>query len=235
MSLPRIGVPVMGSSLARKYMQRQYTKCLQAAGARVDLLEPVLQADRVRRYVVQHDAFLFPGGPDIDPHCYGAEPSPACGAPNPVRDGFELPFIRAVLASGKPVLCICRGMQLLNVALGGTLRQDIKPIQKYNHADILHCKTHTHPVVLRRGSFVEQLYRRRVIWVNSLHHQVVDRLGDGLVAVAHSPEGFVEALELPGRPAFTLGVQWHPEHMAPRDPAQQHLFEVFVGACQPKR
>lgn len=229
MAKPLIGVPLMGSSLFRKYMQGKYTRCLKRADAAVMLLEPV--PGGIRQYLAQCDGFLFPGGPDIAPNLYGQEPQPGCGEPNTVRDDFEYPLLKAVLAGEKPVLCVCRGMQLLNVVQGGTLRQDIKPVQEFNHADFRNRAGTTHPVELESGSILDELFGQRTIRVNSLHHQAVDRLGDGLRKTAWSPDGFVEAVELKGRP-FALGVQWHPEHMAQKDPAQQKIFERFAAACR---
>lgn len=232
MAVPVIGVPLMGTSFARKYMQGKYTQCLRGAGASVNILEPVPEPSVIKRYLSECDGFLFPGGADIAPERYGQAPQPGCGKPNPVRDGFEFPLMAAVLKVGKPVLCICRGMQLLNVSQGGTLTQDIKPVQQYNHADFFHRARFTHPVQLRKGTIVAGIFGSESIKVNSLHHQVVDRLGDGLYAAAISPEGFVEAIEFRNRSAFALGVQWHPEHMAAKDPAQQVIFQQFVSKCR---
>ncbi len=227
MAKPLIGVPLMGSSLFRKYMQGKYTACLKKAGASVVILEPV--SGGIRQYLDQCNGFLFPGGPDIAPNLYGQETLPGCGEPNPVRDDFEYPFLKAALAERKPVLCICRGMQLLNVVRGGTLRQDIGPVQKYSHADFRHRAGTTHPVELEAGSILGELFGIRQIQVNSLHHQAVDQLGEGLRKTAWSPDGFIEGIELEGAP-FALGVQWHPEHMAQKNPAQRKIFDRFVAA-----
>ena len=223
-----IGVPLMGTSFARRYMQSKYTQCLRSVGASVKILAPESAGDSIKRCLEECDGFLFPGGADIAPNLYGQQPQPECGKPNPVRDSFEVPLIRAVLEAEKPLLCICRGMQLLNISLGGSLTQDIKPTQKYNHADFFHKGRFTHPVKLKHGSMAAQIFGRESILVNSLHHQVVDRLGDGLYATAKSPEGYVEAIEFHNRRAFALGVQWHPEHMAAKDPSQQVIFNRFV-------
>ena len=130
-----IGIPLMGKSLIRKYMQNKYIQCLHKAGAQVKVLNPVPDAAIIDQYLEECDGFLFPGGADINPKLYGREIQQGCGKTNPVRDDFELPLIIATLAAHKPVLCICRGMQLLNIAQGGTLTQDIKTMQTYNHAD----------------------------------------------------------------------------------------------------
>lgn len=228
---PVIGVPFMGTGLHR-YMQHKYTQCLERAGAEVRILKPTADPAQARRYLAECDGFLFPGGADIAPALYGQKRQPECGRPDRVRDGFERLFLRAALKTGKPVLCICRGMQLLNVVQGGTLTQDIKPLQTYPHADFARRAGSTHPVGLQPGSIAAQIFGAGTISVNSLHHQAVDKLGKGLCAAARSPDGFIEAIELrTGRP-FVLGVQWHPEHMAAKDAAQQKLFERFVSECR---
>ena len=229
---PVIGVPFMGTGFHR-YMQNKYTQCLERAGAEVRILKPTADEEQARRYLAECDGFLFPGGADIAPALYGQKRRPECGKPDRIRDGFERLLMRAVLKTGKPVLCICRGMQLLNVVQGGTL-------QTYRHADVPHRAGSTHPVELRPGSILAQIFGSDSILVNSLHHQAVDKLGKGLCAVAKSPDGFIEAIELrtgesagnpTGRP-FVLGVQWHPEHMAAKDASQQKLFERFVSECR---
>lgn len=280
---PVIGVPFMGTGFHR-YMQHQYTQCLERAGAQVRILKPTADEEQARRYLAECDGFLFPGGADIAPALYGQKRLPECGRPDRIRDGFERLFLRAALKTGKPVLCICRGMQLLNVVQGGTLVQDIKPLQTYRHADFAHRAGSTHPVGLQPGSIPAQIFGSSTISVNSLHHQAVDKLGKGLCAAAKSPDGFIEAIEFracgftgglaggpvdestsnptvgpadestsnptvepagkptggpvsspaggsTGRP-FVLGVQWHPEHMAAKDAAQQKLFERFVSECR---
>ena len=223
-------------------------------------MKPTADPEQARRYLAECDGFLFPGGADIAPALYGQKRRPECGKPDRIRDGFERLLMRAVLKTGKPVLCICRGMQLLNVVQGGTLTQDIKPLQTYRHADLAHRAGTAHPVGLQPDSILSQIFGSSAISVNSLHHQAVDKLGKGLCAAAKSPDGFIEAIELraegpaggpmgestgeptgelagksTGEPAgrrFVLGVQWHPEHMAAKDAAQQKLFERFVSECR---
>lgn len=192
---PVIGVPFMGTGFHR-YMQNKYTQCLARAGAEVRILKPTADPEQARHYLAECDGFLFPGGADIAPALYGQKRRPECGKPDRIRDGFERLFLRAALKTGKPVLCICRGMQLLNVVQGGTLLQDIKPLQTYRHADVPHRAGSTHPVELQPGSIPAQIFGSSTISVNSLHHQAVDKLGKGLCAVAKSPDGFIEAIEL---------------------------------------
>lgn len=231
MLYPTIGVPFMGTSIFRRYDQYQYTRCLQRAGATVQTLALHVFSGAVDNALKTCDGFLFPGGPDIEPERYGQERLTSCREPDSVRDDFELLLLGAALEAQKPLFCIGRGMQLLNVAFGGTLMQDIRLKQEYQHADLLHRTTATHPVEIDPNSFLAYLLDTDTLSVNSLHHQAVDEAGEGLWIPADSPEGFAEALELEAYP-FCLAVQWHPEYMAGRTPSQQRLFQALVDACR---
>lgn len=224
---PTIGIPFMGTSLFRRYMCGKYVSCLQEAGADVRILQPTTDTEILTSYIKQCDGFLFPGGADIDPSYYGQEPIPECGKPNTVRDTMEYPLMELALQEEKPILCICRGLQMLNVVLGGTLNQDIKKSQKYKHSDFLHRSTTTHPINITPNTMLHHLLNHDTIMVNSIHHQTIHTLGEGLIITAKSPDGFVEAVELPSHP-FCIAVQWHPEHMARKTPEQLKLFQALV-------
>ena len=159
---------------------------------------------------------------------YGQERIPACGEPNLLRDAAEPKLLRAFLAADKPVLGICRGIQVMNIVLGGTLYQDIKPFEHVPHNDHW-AKVHT--VTVRRGTLLSRLLGQDTVLVNSQHHQAADRIAPELEIAALSEDGIVEALEKPDA-HFCLGVQWHPEWLSDADPAQQGLFGAFVEACR---
>ena len=135
------------------------------------------------------------------------------------------------MKTGKPVLCICRGFQLLNVANGGTLHQDIADIKKCSHSDFLKRAKPIHKVSINENTKLYEIFGKAETGVNSLHHQAVEKAGENLIVSAVSEDGFVEALELKDH-NFCIGVQWHPEHMSKKDALQQNLFNQFVSACK---
>ncbi|MEU9285539.1 gamma-glutamyl-gamma-aminobutyrate hydrolase family protein [Streptomyces sp. NPDC048275] len=210
MGRPLIGVSTYLESRARwgvweleaALLPAGYPRLVQRAGGLAAMLPPDEPAQAAAA-VARLDAVVVAGGPDVDPARYGAERSPRTGPPAPERDAWELALIQAALASGTPLLGICRGMQLLNVALGGTLIQHLDGHVK----DV--GVVGRHEVTPVPGSLYAEIAPESCA-VPTYHHQAVERLGEGLVACAHASDGTVEAIELP-RPGWVLGVQWHPE------------------------
>ncbi|MGW2487230.1 gamma-glutamyl-gamma-aminobutyrate hydrolase family protein [Streptomyces sp. NPDC001606] len=180
-----------------------YHRLVQRAGGLAALLPPD-EPERAAAAVARLDGLVIAGGPDVDPSRYGAERDPRTGPPAPARDAWELALIEAALAAGTPVLGICRGMQLLNVALGGTLVQHLD-----GHAEVVGAFG-SHPVKPVPGTRYAAAVPEETA-VPTYHHQAVDRLGEGLVPSAHAADGTVEAIELPAGRGWALGVQWHPE------------------------
>ncbi|MFF6812625.1 gamma-glutamyl-gamma-aminobutyrate hydrolase family protein [Streptomyces sp. NPDC012403] len=179
-----------------------YPRLVQRAGGLAAMLPPDAP-ERAAATVARLDGLVVAGGPDVEPVHYGAEPDPRTGPPARARDAWELALIEAALDRGIPLLGICRGMQLLNVALGGTLVQHID-----GHAETPGVFGH-HPVKPVPGTLYADIAPEQTS-VPTYHHQSVDRLGTGLIPSAYAEDGTVEAIELPG-PAWVLGVQWHPE------------------------
>ncbi len=179
-----------------------YPRLVRAAGGHAALLPPD-DPEEAAEVVARLDAVVIAGGPDVDPVRYGAERDPRTGPPAPERDAWELALIRAALESGTPLLGICRGMQLLNVALGGTLVQHVE-----GHSETVGVFGE-HPVKPVPGTRYASLVPD-VDVVPAYHHQAVDRLGAGLRVSAYAEDGTIEAVELPGA-EWVLGVQWHPE------------------------
>jgi putative glutamine amidotransferase len=152
----------------------------------------------------------------------------------PARDEVELQITRRALDGGLPVLAVCRGIQVLNVAAGGTLWQDIasqRPQAAKHDYHPGYSERHlAHPVRVLAHSRLASVLETDEVWVNSLHHQAIDRLGQGLRPTAHAPDGIIEAVEGTGS-GWTLGVQWHPEWLVDHDPRMLALFEAFRRAC----
>ena len=227
---PVIGIPQMGNDLFRRYMKSKYASSLVRSGAKVRWIA-LENVEAAVAAVLECDGLLLPGGADVDPHLYGQEPTEKCGKPHILRDTAEPKLLEAFLSTGKPILCICRGVQLLNVYFGGTLHQDIKDLQTCAHADFKGKNRGSHPISIRPESKLYSILGCEAATVNSLHHQAVLDVAEGLTVTATSSDGFVEALEKEDHP-FLIGVQWHPEHMSKFVPAQQHLFDAFVDACK---
>ncbi|MFJ9817197.1 gamma-glutamyl-gamma-aminobutyrate hydrolase family protein [Streptomyces sp. NPDC101151] len=180
-----------------------YPQLVQRAGGLACLLSPDAP-ERAAAVVARLDGLVIAGGPDVDPARYGAERSPRTGPPAPQRDAWELALIDAALTAGVPLLGVCRGMQLLNVALGGTLVQHLD-----GHAEVVGVFG-AHPVKPVPGTLYAGIVPEETS-VPTYHHQAVERLGAGLVPSAHAADGTVEAVELPSDDGWVLGVQWHPE------------------------
>jgi putative glutamine amidotransferase len=193
---------------------------------------PVSAAD----FALRLDGLILQGGADVHPSCYGQSPRYPEFVTDPARDQFELALLRAFIAEGKPVLGICRGMQLMNVAFGGTLHQDLVADQAADFPHVLAEaeEDYRHAVVLEAGGWMRSIYGEEDRHqVNSIHHQGVDRLGDGLVVEARSTDGVIEALRHPAH-EFVFGVQWHPEFHDARFPdllSSEPLMQRFLSAA----
>ena len=166
-----------------------------------------------------------PGGADVAPHRYGqATVHPSVADVDDEQDGFDLAVARHAIGAGLPLLAVCRGLHVVNVARGGTLEQDMGGPERV-HRPLLH------PVTVDGGSRLARLTGTRVT-VSCYHHQRIVRAGAGLVATARAGDGTVEALDLPAAPGWFAAVQWHPEDTARRDPAQQAIFAALVRAAR---
>lgn len=191
-------------------------------------------------YAATLNGLVLQGGADIDPATYGEPRGAELDVTDPVRDRFELDLVHAFIEYGKPVLGICRGMQLINVACGGTLHQDLTAASVTAHPHYLEdlYDEHTHALKFREHGWLEALYPDAANpQVNSIHHQGVKRLGGGLSIEAWSEDGVVECIRAQAHP-FVVGVQWHPEfhderfpHLLPTEP----LLDAFIAAARAKR
>lgn len=224
MSKVRIAMPQWGNNFIRLYMKSKYIASLHRAGAEICWVS--MKDPKLEEIVRSCDGLLLPGGDDIDPSRYGQPRSEKCGVSSHLRDEAEWRMLTAFLPTEKPILCICRGVQFLNVFFGGTLHQDIP-----NHSDFKSRGTGCHDVTLVPGTKTAALWDSEKIFVNSLHHQAADAIAPGLTVSALAEDGTVEALELPSHP-FCIGLQWHPEHLSRSRKDQQALFDTFVRLCR---
>jgi putative glutamine amidotransferase len=212
-----------------------YEESVRRAGGDARVLDRV--ADSPADVVASVDGLLLTGGGDVLPSIYGAVAHPTFDGAEPGRDEYEIELVRLALAADLPVFAVCRGVQLLNVARGGTLIQDIPDEigTSVNHRLPMPQHSIAHDVWIETGSLLERLMGERfeageAIPVNSRHHQAPKAPGEGLIASATAPDGVIEALEDPAR-RFCLGVQWHPENFW-RTGEFRNLFEGFIQACR---
>jgi putative glutamine amidotransferase len=212
------------------FLPETYLAPIIAAGGIPALLPPQPVAAGVIEVLVSRlDGLLIPGGWDVDPALYGQEPHPATDQPRPERDAWEQALIREAIRQDIPLLCICRGEQLLNVTLGGTLHQHLPEVVGHGQHQLGGFQYNRIPVEVRPESQLSQLIGADVQMVPVAHHQAVDKLGDGLVASAWTEEQVVEAIEYPAA-TFALGIQWHPEELT----EDYALFQGFVEAARAK-
>jgi putative glutamine amidotransferase len=203
-----------------------YARALEAVGA-----EPLLEEARPGLKIGSCGGLLLTGGSDVDPSLYGETPSPETEPPDPDRDAAEGVLIDEALARDLPLLAICRGLQILNVHLGGSLIQHLPTAARHvrRTADK---SLPAHRVAIEPGTVLSSIAGTETWEVNSRHHQAIARLAPGMRVCARDPEdGTIEAVELPRR-RFVLAVQWHPENQAPKDSGQRNLFESFAAALE---
>lgn len=232
MKRPIIGLPPsVDEEQQRCLVQPGYLESIDRAGG-LGLMLPLTDRDEdIQRFVELCDGFLFVGGPDIEPSLYGQELLPECGPRNAQRDALEWKLMKAALASDKPVLGVCRGLQVLNTVLGGTLYQDLPSQYESNLAHGMEppYNRDVHGVQVVEGTPLAQL--KPVVEVNSRHHQAIDRLAPGLKPMAYAVDGVIEAVYMPEK-RFVWAVQWHPEAYLGIECASQQLFERFVEAAK---
>ncbi|HEU5088497.1 MAG TPA: gamma-glutamyl-gamma-aminobutyrate hydrolase family protein [Roseiflexaceae bacterium] len=215
-----------------------YLRAVEAAGGIPALIHQTRDADVLEMHYQRCDGLIFAGGADVDPSCYHAARHPMLQETAPEQDALELWLARRAIADGKPVFGICRGIQLLNVALGGTLYQDIPSeipgaLNHNQSTDLRDMAALAHPIELDQDSWLAQRLDAEAPMVNTLHHQAIRDLAPGLRIVARAPDGVVEAVEGTGA-GFILGVQLHPEELWDRsDPRWARVFSAFVELCRP--
>jgi putative glutamine amidotransferase len=225
---------------AYQVMTHKYITPLVELSGCVPLLAPsCCGVDDIDQYLSMVDGVYLTGaGSNIDPALYGQENQTPGKGQDQDRDLFDIPLIRGALARGLPLFGICRGMQEINVALGGTIHQKVYEVPGMNDhredsnapVDVQYADSHS--VRALPGSWFAELMGHAEFPVNSLHGQAVDQLGEGIEALAHAEDGLIEAIHLPGTEQFTLAVQWHPEWQAAQNPHSVKIFKAFGGACR---
>ncbi len=231
--LPIIGlVPLVDEERDSLWMLPGYMDGVRAAGGLPLMLPLTDDSDALAQLCGLCDGFLLTGGHDVSPEVYRAERLPVCGACSPERDRMEAGLLARAMAADKPVLGICRGIQFINAALGGTLWQDL-PSQRpsaVEHHQAPPYDVPAHPVDLVPGTPLASLLGAKSILVNSYHHQAIRQIAPGLEPMAEAPDGIVEAVHHPGR-RFLWAVQWHPEFAWRTDSNALAIFRAFVAAC----
>jgi putative glutamine amidotransferase len=218
-----------------------YTESVLAAGGLPLLMPLTASEDILAEYVRRADGIYLTGGDDVQPELYREKVPPnlrkTVGPTDPKRDLLETMLVKEVFSQRKPLLAICRGHQILNVALGGTLIVDI-PTQvdsSINHSQLVHKDRVVHEVSLEGGSLLAKVFGKREIKVNSSHHQAIDQLAKPLQVTGESSDGIIEVVELreedKGLLPYMLSVQFHPERLIRGYPEYLELFRSFVAAC----
>ena len=232
MTPPRIGITgrvAQVEGAERSGVNAAYLRAVAAVGA-PSVLSPLAGAAAAGPLLDGLDALVLSGGADVDPARYGRAPHPKLGTVEPERDAFELALVAEARARGLPVLAICRGLQLVNVALGGTLWQDL-PTELAPHPQSGPRTERAHEVRVAAGGRLADALGTATLRVNSFHHQAIRELAPGLAAGAHAPDGVIEGIESTGD-WWLLGVQWHPEEFwAEADAPDLGLFRALAAAA----
>lgn len=237
---PLIGVTTsitVGKHPERAYVNSAYLAAIQAAGGVPVPIPPQLEARALEEVLDLCDGFLLTGGGDVDPVTFNEPPHATLYEVAPARDRLEITLSARALEARKPLLAVCRGIQVLNVALGGSLFQDVASdpgteIQHEQDKDGKPRDEPTHPVEIVEGSRLAQVLGATELNVNSMHHQAVKAPGRRLVPVAFAPGRIIEGVEHEDDDRFVLGVQWHPEELTARDPSARRLFSALVAASR---
>ncbi|MGL4608003.1 MAG: gamma-glutamyl-gamma-aminobutyrate hydrolase family protein [Eubacteriaceae bacterium] len=235
---PLIGIlPLYDSKQKSYWMYPGYLQGVIAGGGIPVVLSVLDNPNDIKIIASQFDGFLLTGGQDIDPKYYGEQPLTTCNEIYPPRDFMEKMLVLEVIKMNKPILGVCRGLQLLNVVLGGTLYQDIEA-QMERKINLLHGQTTNfdnpiHEVIIKKESRLYKIMKTEKTRVNSMHHQGIAKLSPRVLSSAVSEDGLVEAIEIP-EIDFGIAVQWHPEFLWEKDPKELSLFKEFVGEAKNK-
>lgn len=230
---PIIGIPYSDSSMRdnemriRTYVCRKYYQSLMLSGAQTILLPPVEDLPMLMKYLDMVDGILLAGGEDVDPRFQNEDPHPDLDLVNPFRDKFEILITQSAYERKIPILGICRGVQVLAIALGGTIHQDIKKIAQIAHSQKAPRWATSHKVKLEKKSVLCNWFKSKEIFTNSFHHQSVRNVPDDFTVTGYTADNIIEAIEHKNRKI--IGVQWHPEETYHSEPYSKSLFDHFVA------
>ncbi|MCE9647424.1 MAG: gamma-glutamyl-gamma-aminobutyrate hydrolase family protein [Chloroflexi bacterium] len=236
MSKPLIGITTRNGTDSDGHptvtIQHSYVKAVMNAGGLAIPVPSILPEEDLRQLYVQLNGILFTGGGDVSLDYFPGSPHPRVDGVDDARDSTEISLMRSSVKDGKPLLGICRGAQVMNVALGGTLYthviDQLKGAIDHDYPGSLR-RTIVHPVNVDENSRAAEIFGETLLNVNSLHHQGLKDIAPGLRVAGHAPDGLVEVVELPDHP-YAVAVQWHPEWLTDQ-PAMQRLFRSFVDAA----
>lgn len=220
---------------SRLAQNRSYVRAVADAGGAPILIPHLSNKDLLRRIYESLDGLLLPGGEDVDPALYGEAAHQKLGEVDRERDETELTLTRWALAEGLPLLAICRGIQVLNVAMGGSLYQDIAsqvPGAQRHERIPRACRDHlSHTMSVEAGTRLASIVGTGPLGVNSFHHQALKEVAPGLVINGRAPDGIVEAVDAVNHP-FALGLQWHPEALVDKDAGARRIFSALIEASR---
>jgi len=230
---PIIGILAEVDNDLTTTVKNTYIKAITASGGAPILLPYTTDDESIDRFIEICDGFLFSGGADIEPERYREPPSPFCGITRPYRDELDFKTFHNVMATYKPILAICRGAQLVNVALGGTLYQDIPSEYK---TEMLHRQAEpvtspSHEVNVIPNTPLYSLTGKTRITANSFHHQAIKKLADGCKIMATADDGIIEAIYLSEK-QYLRAYQWHPERLCDINDDNRMIFEDFINVCR---
>lgn len=229
--IPVIGIAVCGLIEEKQFVSQPYIHAIESSGG-FPVLLPCTDNTPPPSSLQFCDAFLFCGGDDITPALMGEDPSPENGITDLKTDTFHLELMQTALASGKPLLAICRGMQVLNIAMGGNIYQDASLYPKPHIGHIQHSKKRSdisHKVFFKKPSILSNIFGESA-FTNSFHHQYIRHPASHLIPTGRTSDQIIEALEADNHP-FRIGVQWHPECMYDTSGETRRLFEYFIHAA----
>ena len=230
----KIGIIICGLVDNKQFVTDAYIQAIKSSGGLPLILPLVKSKTVIQNYVSLCDGFLFCGGGDITPILFGQEPDYGIGATDITLDLFQIRLMKEILKAEKPVLAICRGMQIMNVACGGSIYQDLNEVdfETINHMQTsLSRKDISHKVLFKSKTRLHRMFGD-FAFTNSFHHQAIDRLGLGLIISGSTGDDIIESIEMPSH-TFAVGVQWHPESMLDSTPNMKQLFHALVHHSKP--